>query len=102
MGLQTFLKSAEVNSSPERLEQLRKWFQSLSPKEKEEFMESSLEASYDALVALPVKSVKEKWKLVPAFLEAKGLVKQHIDSFNYFINVDIKKIVMSNARVVCD
>lgn len=32
----------------------------------------------------------------------KGLVKQHIDSFNYFINVDIKNIVMANARVVCD
>jgi len=26
-------------------------------------------------------------------LKAKGLVKQHIDSFNYFVDVDLKKIV---------
>lgn len=46
--------------------------------------------------------LQEKWKLVPAFLKVKGLVKQHIDSFNYFINVDIKKIVEANNRVTCD
>ena len=45
---------------------------------------------------------QDKWKLVPAFLDVKGLVKQHIDSFNYFINVDIKKIVQSNNKVTCD
>lgn len=45
---------------------------------------------------------QEKWKLVPAFLRVKGLVKQHIDSFNYFINVEIKKIVEANNKVTCD
>lgn len=44
----------------------------------------------------------DKWKLVPAFLDVKGLVKQHIDSFNYFINYDIKKIMQSNNQVTCD
>lgn len=39
---------------------------------------------------------------MPAFLEVRGLVRQHIDSFNYFINVDIKKIVASNQMVTCD
>lgn len=48
------------------------------------------------------KSFQEKWKLVPAFLKVKGLVKQHIDSFNYFINVEIKKIVQANDKVTCD
>lgn len=33
---------------------------------------------------------QEKWKLLPAFLKVKGLVKQHTDSFNYFVNVGIK------------
>jgi len=33
-------------------------------------------------------------------LKTKGLVKQHIDSFNYFINVDLKKIVRANEKVV--
>lgn len=50
----------------------------------------------------PIKEIEEKWKLVPAFLKIKGLVKQHIDSFNYFINVEIKKIVEANDKVVCD
>lgn len=50
----------------------------------------------------PVKEIEEKWKLVPAFLKIKGLVKQHIDSFNYFINVEIKKIVDANNKVTCD
>lgn len=39
---------------------------------------------------------------MPAFLKGKGLVKQHIDSFNYFINVEIKKIVEANNMVYCD
>ena len=39
---------------------------------------------------------------MPAFLETKGLVKQHIDSFNYFINVEIKNIVKANSKVVSD
>ena len=36
--------------------------------------------------------LQEKWKLLPAFLKVKGLVKQHIDSFNYFINVEVSCI----------
>lgn len=39
---------------------------------------------------------------MPAFLQVKGLVKQHIDSFNYFINVDIKNIVKANDKVLSD
>ncbi|XP_060516602.1 DNA-directed RNA polymerase III subunit RPC2 [Cylas formicarius] len=50
----------------------------------------------------PIKEIEEKWKLVPAFLKVRGLVKQHIDSFNYFINVEIKKIVEANNTVTCD
>ena len=36
--------------------------------------------------------------------QVRGLVKQHIDSFNYFINHEIKKIVRAkgNERVTCD
>lgn len=50
----------------------------------------------------PVKLLEDKWKLVPAFLEIKGLVKQHIDSFNHFVNVDIKKIIQANKLVLSD
>lgn len=45
---------------------------------------------------------QEKWKIVPSFLAVKGLVKQHIDSFNYFVNEDIKKIVQANSKVLSD
>jgi len=36
--------------------------------------------------------------------QARGLVRQHIESFNYFINREIKSIVRakSNERVICD
>ena len=46
----------------------------------------------------PIRTMDEKWKLVPAFLKMRGLVKQHIDSFNYFINVEIKNIVRAERN----
>ncbi|ELR20086.1 DNAdirected RNA polymerase, beta subunit [Acanthamoeba castellanii str. Neff] len=50
----------------------------------------------------PVGTVEDKWKLLPAFLKVRGLVKQHIDSYDYFINVEIKKVLEANALVQCD
>jgi len=37
--------------------------------------------------------------MLPAFLKVRGLVRQHIDSFNFLINVDIKKIMLANQRL---
>jgi len=48
----------------------------------------------------PIKSVEAKWHLVPAFLRVRGLVRQHIDSFNYFLAQDLKNIVAANSKVV--
>ncbi|GAA5839047.1 hypothetical protein JCM11251_007861 [Rhodosporidiobolus azoricus] len=50
----------------------------------------------------PVKSVTDKWDLLPAFLAVKGLVKQHIDSFNYFVDVELQAILRANARITSD
>ncbi|KAI8622243.1 hypothetical protein BC830DRAFT_1163145 [Chytriomyces sp. MP71] len=50
----------------------------------------------------PVNTLEDKWRLVPAFLQTKGLVKQHIDSFNYFIETDLQQIVDANRKVVSD
>ncbi|KAJ3259133.1 DNA-directed RNA polymerase III core subunit ret1 [Boothiomyces macroporosus] len=50
----------------------------------------------------PINTVEDKWRLVPAFLQTKGLVKQHLDSFNYFIETDIKKIIEANKEVRSD
>ncbi|KLT43758.1 beta and beta-prime subunits of DNA dependent RNA-polymerase [Cutaneotrichosporon oleaginosum] len=49
-----------------------------------------------------VKTVEDKWELLPAFLKVKGLVKQHLDSFNYFVHTDIKAILHANALVQSD
>ena len=46
----------------------------------------------------PISKVEEKWELVPAFLQIRGLVKQHIDSFNYFTDIEIKNIIRSSRN----
>ncbi|GKA27994.1 DNA-directed RNA polymerase III subunit 2 [Tanacetum coccineum] len=50
-------------------------------------------------LAAPIKSAVDKFQLVPEFLKIRGLVKQHLDSFNYFVTTDIKKIVRANDTV---
>ncbi|EPB70200.1 DNA-directed RNA polymerase, beta subunit [Ancylostoma ceylanicum] len=44
----------------------------------------------------------EKWLLVPAFLKVRGLVKQHIVSFDYFVNQEIKTIMLANQKITSD
>ena len=44
----------------------------------------------------------EKWRLVPAFLQGRGLVNLHLDSFNHFISVDIHKLVQAHSKVTCE
>lgn len=34
--------------------------------------------------------------MLPAFLKIKGLVKQHLDSFNHFVEVDLMAILRAN------
>jgi DNA-directed RNA polymerase III subunit RPC2 len=53
-------------------------------------------------VSEPLKKIEEKWKLVPAFLRLRGLVKQHIDSFNHFLNIGIKEIINANAMMTSE
>ncbi|KAF8049674.1 hypothetical protein N665_0012s0274 [Sinapis alba] len=50
-------------------------------------------------LSAPIKTAADKFQLVPEFLKVRGLVKQHLDSFNYFINVGIKKIVRANHLI---
>jgi hypothetical protein len=51
-----------------------------------------------AKLTAPIRSVQDKFELLPAFLKVRGLVRQHIDSFDYFINHEIKKIVRAKAN----
>ncbi|KAF1329291.1 DNA-directed RNA polymerase iii subunit, partial [Globisporangium splendens] len=59
---------------------------------------ATMDAAQLAELEKPVGDVKDKWKLLPYFLQLRGLVKQHIDSFNYFTNVDMKNIVRAKAN----
>ncbi|XP_074579327.1 DNA-directed RNA polymerase III subunit 2 [Curcuma longa] len=52
-------------------------------------------------LSAPVKSAVDKFQLIPAFLKVRGLVKQHLDSFNYFTDHGIKKILQANNILVC-
>ena len=67
-------------------------------------MDEVMEAAAQAGKSLtePVKAIEDKWLLLPAYLQVKGLVKQHIDSFNYFVDVDLKNILRANERVTSD
>ncbi|ANZ76081.1 BA75_03066T0 [Komagataella pastoris] len=53
-------------------------------------------------LADPINTAEDKWNLLPAFLQVKGLVKQHLDSFNYFVDKDLKKIIKANEKVLSD
>lgn len=50
----------------------------------------------------PVSSIDDKWRLLPAFLQTKGLVKQHLESFNHFIGTEMKQILLANSVVRSD
>ncbi|KAK1305940.1 DNA-directed RNA polymerase II subunit RPB2 [Acorus calamus] len=64
------------------------------------FLPASPDVSMDFLAA-PIKSSVDKFRLLPEFLKVRGLVKQHLDSFNYFVDQGMKKIMCANDRVVC-
>ena len=49
-----------------------------------------------------IDTARDKWTLLPAFLKVKGLVKQHIDSFNHFIESELKEILRANALILSD
>uniref|UniRef100_A0A0K0D394 DNA-directed RNA polymerase n=1 Tax=Angiostrongylus cantonensis TaxID=6313 RepID=A0A0K0D394_ANGCA len=55
--------------------------------------------SFESRKFLPLH---EKWLLVPAFLKVRGLVKQHIVSFDYFVNEEIKTIMLANQKITSD
>ncbi|KAI3990044.1 hypothetical protein MKX01_013530 [Papaver californicum] len=50
-------------------------------------------------LASPIKKAVDKFQLLPEFLKVRGLVKQHLDSYNYFVNTEIKKIIRANSLI---
>lgn len=80
--------SASELPAPSSLDQLREELLGMDP----------------AKLAAPIKEVTQKHELVPAFLKIRGLVRQHIDSFDDFVDRELRKIVRAkgNAVVTCD
>lgn len=73
------------------------------PVERQDGFDAMLEPFYHGKALTdPINTAKDKWNLLPAFLKVKGLVKQHIDSFNYFLEVELKKIIEANQMVYSD
>ena len=52
-----------------------------------------------ASASRPVKNLKDKWLLIPEYLRVKGLVRQHIESYNHFLTHQIAKIIETNNEV---
>jgi len=69
----------------------------------DEAFEQLLEPTYKGKkLTDEINTAEDKWNLLPAFLKVKGLVKQHLDSFNYFVDTDLKKIIRANELVLSD
>ncbi|KAK1388644.1 hypothetical protein POM88_016822 [Heracleum sosnowskyi] len=50
-------------------------------------------------LAAPVKSAVDKFQFLLEFLKVRGLVKQHLDSFNYFVRTGMKNIMRANKEI---
>lgn len=57
---------------------------------------------YSKSLTDPINTAQDKWNLLPAFLRVNGLVKQHIDSFDYFTDVELKKIIAANDMIIAE
>ena len=57
--------------------------------------------TFKSTLDAPVGTLKDKWRMIPHFLALRSLLRQHIDSFDYFVNVEMKAIVSSpSAREI--
>ena len=41
-------------------------------------------------------------ELIPHFLKNKGLARQHIDSFDYFVQVEMSNLIKANEKILSD
>ncbi|EXJ60748.1 DNA-directed RNA polymerase III subunit RPC2 [Cladophialophora yegresii CBS 114405] len=57
---------------------------------------------YEKSLTDPIDTARDKWNLLPAFLKVKGLVKQHVDSFNHFVDVELRKIIDAEPLITSD
>ncbi len=68
----------------------------------EEALLEAYGASTAAELSAPIPRLEDKWKLIPAFLRVRGLVMQHIRSFDHFIERELKEILAANNEIRSD
>jgi len=62
---------------------------------------SGLSFHFDIPDDAPVGRLIDKWRLLPYFLSLRSLLRQHIDSFDHFVERELKAIVQSpSAREI--
>lgn len=69
----------------------------------EHLYKEGLESLFDAsALPNPLKDMRDKNRLIGSMKRLKGFAKQHIDSFNEFIQVRLQEIITSklNYRVL--
>lgn len=44
----------------------------------------------------PVRTLQDKWRLLPYFLSLRSLLRQHIDSFDHFCNYELEQIIVQS------
>lgn len=49
----------------------------------------------------PVSIDQDRWRLVQSYVASYGIIRHHLDSFNYMIDYTIPLIVRNNAVVTC-
>ncbi|OQV06506.1 RNA polymerase Rpb2, domain-containing protein [Cladophialophora immunda] len=77
--------------------------QSRKPHQHADSFDAALEPFYyDKSLTDPIDTARDKWNLLPAFLKVKGLVKQHVDSFNHFVDVELRKIINAEPIITSD
>ena len=73
----------------------------LSAKMKKKKISHREYGTFKSTLDAPIGTLVDKWRVIPHFLALRSLLRQHIDSFDYFVNVEIKAIVQSpSAREI--
>ena len=63
---------------------------------------ASRQRSKDEQLREPVVARREKHRLLPAYLRVRGLVSQHVESYNHFLNFGMRRILGANSEVRSD
>ncbi|KAL8712833.1 MAG: hypothetical protein Q9220_003041 [cf. Caloplaca sp. 1 TL-2023] len=97
----------QTNVPKKRQKQIRRRKKPLQPSAAHEARNDGFDALLEPFysgksMTEAIDTERDKWNLLPAFLKVKGLVKQHIDSFNYLLEVELKQIVKTNRTILSD